>query len=239
MGSIYSNDDDDVSSLAPSIRSEYSLQSEMPETSQVHPASEPSQTKAYEARREASSSRQQGQESHELDDTAQPQETTPLLHSGPPPTYSDAIAAGARSGDVRDVWRRAIGHGRLDMNAFTQLQQSPTDTEDRNSPLQQDVMSYQRPPASMADPSENVQDSPEHDPSEDEHLLGSRGSRRRRHSHSRHRKHKKHRKLLRKVLKIGLVVVFVIIVMAVVVPLWKAESDVHNVGPAGRILISV
>jgi len=216
------------------------MQSEMPETSQTQPAIDPSQTKAHEARRESSSSRQhswqQRQESHELEDAlAHPQETTPLLHAGPPPTYSDAIAAGARSGNARDVWRRAIGHGRLDMNAFTQLEQSPTDAEDQGPSLHQAAMSYQRPPENMADPAENVQSSPESDPAEDEHLLGTHRSRRHRHPHGRYRKH---RKLLRKVLKFGLLVAFVTVFMAVLVPLWKGKSKNDSVSSAELYLMT-
>ena len=231
MGSIYNDDDDDVSSLAPSIRSNYSLQSDMPETSQLNHSGDPPQTKAQEASREASSSRPHRQQplSHEPDDIhTQQQETTPLLHSGPPPTYSDAIAAGARSGDARDVWRRAIGHGTLDMNAFSQLQQSPTGAENQNPSLHEAALSYQRPPESMRGTAEDHSGSSESEADQDDRLLEERRSRRRSHHH--HARHKKLSKKLRRALKGGLGVAFVVAFVVMLVTLIKLKS--HDVSSA-------
>lgn len=153
--------DDDVSSIADSIRSDYSLQSDMIVSSRPNRDTLQSHTKEQEARSELASS------SRPLQDSTGPppnesatgssrglrqiSESTPLLGSDPPPTYTDAIAAGARAGDPRDAWRRNIRRGRLDMTTFSQLQgpSEQSDEEEHRPLMSGSGVDPQRDPESM------------------------------------------------------------------------------------------
>ena len=121
MESAHHDIDSEVSSIAESVRSDYSLQPDMVEPVQTHPESSSSRTKEQEARSEIPLSSRQHQPAAERSSSNPVSERTPLLGAELPPTYSDAIAAGARAGDPRDAWRRNIRRGRLDTVSYTHL----------------------------------------------------------------------------------------------------------------------
>jgi len=185
--------DSEVSSIAESIRSDYSLQPDMAGPPQPNAESGSSRTKEQEARLEIPSSSRQQQPTtqstlnNERDRTAS--EDTPLLGAELPPTYSDAIAAGASAGDPRDAWRRNIRRGRLDMTTFSRLQWSPEagdeEEDDSVNPLlSRSVLEQQRQPESMGG-------TPATDREERHRRDGSSRSRRR------HRKRTKFRKAVK------------------------------------------
>jgi len=210
---------DDVSSIAESIRSDYSLQPDMAEPPQMNLAAASSPTKEQEARSEQPSSSRNYHPTPRSAPSNAVTENTPLLSQELPPTYSDAIAAGARAGDPRDAWRRNIRRGRLDMTTFSRLQQSPDADEGGDSPLlSRSVLEQQRVPESMGDA-----------PTAD---VGEPHGR-----HDSHRKDGRHRKrrMVRKVLKIFCLligtVVAIIILTTLLLRANSADHHDHNRSP--------
>ncbi|GAB7345108.1 hypothetical protein MBLNU457_3506t1 [Dothideomycetes sp. NU457] len=190
----------------------------MAEPPQMNLVTASSSTKEQEARSEQPSSSRQYQTTAQSTSSNAVTEQTPLLGPEPPPTYSDAIAAGARAGDPRDAWRRNIRRGRLDMTTFSRLQRSPDPNEEESSPLlSRSVLDHQRAPESMGDAP--TVDLDERDGRPDSHRKDGR-----------HRKRRRVRKAL-KVFCILIGIVAAITIFTTLLLRTKSSNHDHNKPP--------